>query len=88
MTQYFEELENIISSLNNDEWIQKFRNLLAYIDGTKDTDVDEEWLQEVERRFLEIKEGRVQPIPADDVFAQAKTRLKNKVHPVKMYLAS
>ena len=78
MTQYFEELENIISSLNNDERIQKLRNLLAYIDGTKDTDVDEEWLQEVERRFLEIKEGGVQPIPADDVFAQAKTRLKNK----------
>ena len=78
MTRSIEELEYEIRSLSGDERMHLLRDLIADLDGTKDTDVDEEWLQEVERRFLEIKEGRVQPIPADDVFAQAKTRLKNK----------
>ncbi len=37
---------------------------------------EEEWAVEADRRAMEIREGRVETIPADEVFRKALDRLK------------
>ena len=76
MTRPIEELEYEIRSLSGDERMHLLRDLIADLDGGMDADVEKAWLQEAESRYKELKEGRVHPIPADEVFAQAKARLK------------
>ena len=52
------------------------RDLIADLDGDMDQDVEEAWLVEVERRYKEIKEGSAELIPAEEVFARVRARLK------------
>lgn len=41
-----------------------------------DEDVEKAWIDEAERRYKELKDGKVEPIPAGEVFARARARLK------------
>jgi putative addiction module component (TIGR02574 family) len=51
------------------------RDLIADLDGAIDKDVEKAWLDEAERRHRELKEGTVEPVPAEEVFARARARL-------------
>ena len=50
-------------------------SLLASFSGP-DPDVQREWLDEAERRRWELVAGRVERIPAEEAFAQARARLR------------
>ena len=76
MTLSIEELGNEIRSLSGDERMHLLRDLIADLDGAMDADVEKAWLQEAERRHKELREGLVQAIPGDEVFAQARARLR------------
>jgi hypothetical protein len=52
------------------------RDLIADLDGGLDADIENAWLEEAERRYKELKEGEVELIPAEEVFARARARLK------------
>ena len=41
-----------------------------------DTEIDEAWALEAERRAKEIREGKVKTIPGEDVFRKIRARLK------------
>ncbi len=41
-----------------------------------DPAVERAWMDEADRRWREIKEGKVQCVPADDVMKQARDRLR------------
>ena len=75
MTRSIKELEYEIRSLSGDERMHLLRDLIADLDGAMDADVEKAWLQEAERRYKELREGMIQAIPADEVFAQARARL-------------
>jgi hypothetical protein len=46
------------------------------LDGPPDPDVDAAWLEEARRRDKEIEEGRVELLPADEVFKRFEASLK------------
>lgn len=45
-------------------------------DAPADPGWDEAWDRELDRRIAEVREGRVQLIPADQVFAELDEKLK------------
>ena len=52
------------------------RVLWEELDGPADSEVDAEWLREVQRRSREIDDGLVECIPAEQVFARLETLIK------------
>ncbi len=53
------------------------RRLIASLDDTDDGDVDALWIEEAERRLSEIREGKVQAVPAERVFAEIRGKLES-----------
>ena len=50
--------------------------LLEELDGPPDPDAEAAWLEEIQRRSRELDEGSVKAIPAKEVFAKLRGRLK------------
>jgi putative addiction module component (TIGR02574 family) len=69
-----DELEKEALKLSPDERERLALSLLSSIHGELEYEV--EWAEEVDRRAREIKEGRVELIPGDQVFREALDRLK------------
>jgi hypothetical protein len=78
MTRSIREIEQEIRSLQAAEKNQLLRDLISDIDGESEQDVEQQWLEEAKRRYQELREGLVKPVPAADVIAKAKARLKNE----------
>jgi putative addiction module component (TIGR02574 family) len=76
MARSLQELETEIRSLSSTERTRLLRDLIANLDGDVETDVERAWLDEVEQRHREVKEGVVEPIPANEVFQRARSRLR------------
>ena len=76
MAKTIEDIENEIRSLSADDRMHLLRDLIADLDGSMDEDVEKAWLEEAERRYKELKGGGSELIPAEEVFAQARARLK------------
>ena len=75
MAKTIEDIENEIRSLSVDDRMHLLRDLIADLDGGMDKDVEKSWLEEAERRYKEVKEGNVELIPAEEVFARGRARL-------------
>ena len=63
------EIEAKIRSLSLEDKTELLRSLIAELDGPADTEVEQAWLKEAQRRHREIEEGKVTTIPAEQVFA-------------------
>jgi putative addiction module component (TIGR02574 family) len=50
--------------------------LIASLDQDVDSDAEQAWLEEAERRLDELEAGRAQGVPADTVFVNARSALK------------
>ena len=75
MAKTIEDIENEIRSLSVDDRMHLLRDLIADLDGGMDKNVEKAWPEEAERRYKEVKEGNVELIPAEEVFARARARL-------------
>lgn len=75
MARNIEDIESEIRTLSADDRMHLLRDLIADLDGGLDEDVEKAWLEEAERRYKELKEGKVESVPAKEVFAQARARL-------------
>jgi putative addiction module component (TIGR02574 family) len=53
------------------------RELLKSLESLSEGEVEQLWLEEAERRHAEIDAGSAKTIPADEVFAQARARLRS-----------
>jgi len=69
------EIEAKIRLLSLEEKTELIRSLISELDGPADADVESAWLAEAERRHREIVEGKVKPIPAQQVFQNLRARL-------------
>jgi putative addiction module component (TIGR02574 family) len=69
-------IQEEIRRLSVAEKEEVLRTLLEELDGPPDRDVEAAWLQEVERRAQEMDAGKVQCIPAEDVFRKLDSLLK------------
>jgi len=48
--------------------------LLDSLDDLTDEENDQLWAEEAERRYADYKAGKIQAIPADEVFARLRSR--------------
>ena len=70
------EIETKIRSLSLEDKTELIRALIAELDGPADGDVERAWLQEAQRRYREVVEGKVRPIPGERVFENLRAHLK------------
>ena len=76
MSKTIEDIENEIHALSADDRMHLLRDLIADLDGSMDEGVEKAWLEEAERRYKDLKAGKAELIPAEEVFAKARARLK------------
>ena len=69
-------IEQEIRELSASDKEALLRVLWEELDGPADVAVDAAWLEEVQRRSREIDEGRVDSIPAEEVFARLEALIK------------
>ena len=76
MPSFVEEIEEKIRSLKAEEKIRLLRALIAELDGPTDGDVERAWVEEAKRRYQELTDGKVEPVPAERVFENLRSRLQ------------
>jgi putative addiction module component (TIGR02574 family) len=76
MARAVSEIEKEIRNLARPEQEQLLRALLEELDGPADPDAEQAWLDEVRRRSAEFDAGLIKSIPAEEVFARVRSRLK------------
>jgi putative addiction module component (TIGR02574 family) len=76
MSTVVAEIEAKIRSLSLEDKTELVRALIAELDGPADPDVERAWLEEAQRRYREVIEGKVQPVPGERVFENLRARLK------------
>lgn len=76
MADVVEEIEARIRSLKPEEKTKLLRSLIAELDGASSSDIQTEWMEVARRRYREIVEGKVTPVPGDRVFENVRSRLK------------
>lgn len=67
-----DELKREALQLDSSSRADLARELLESLDGLPEPEVERLWLEEAERRRLEVQAGNVLPIPMDEVFARAR----------------
>jgi putative addiction module component (TIGR02574 family) len=72
------EIEREIRALDPDDQEYLLRALVEELDGPPDTDVEQAWLEEAQRRSRELDSGAVKAIAADEVFSRARAELKRR----------
>lgn len=74
MQTTFETIESEALKLSVTERAKLAEHLIASLD--EDSEIDDAWGAEVERRIAEIEAGTTQLIPAAEVIANARAALK------------
>ena len=70
------QIENQALDLSEDERAQLAQKLILSLESSNDGDLDKEWLLEARRRAVEIDNGEVTPIPAEEVRRKAQALLR------------
>lgn len=70
------DLEVEALKLSEKDRAELARVLLLSLEDVGDEGNELAWAEEAERRYQEIKAGAVELIPSEDVFEQARSRLK------------
>ena len=70
------ELKSIALGLPPEERAELACDLLLSLDSLSEQEIEQLWLEEASRREAEIDAGTARLIPGDQVFAEARARLK------------
>jgi putative addiction module component (TIGR02574 family) len=74
----YEEIENAALALPPLARETLAEHLMASLDPVDQNEIDAYWIQEAERRYKEIEDGIVTPIPGEEVMARLRSRYKRK----------
>ena len=74
METQFETVEEEALKLTPGERAALAQRLLASLD--EDSEIDDAWAAEVERRIAEVENGAVQVIPIEEALSQVRATLK------------
>ncbi len=82
MTNAARDLLERVLALPVEERAEVAASVLRSLDeGNEDPEaVERAWRDEIGRRVREIREGKVKPIPSDEVFARARALLTERRH--------
>jgi putative addiction module component (TIGR02574 family) len=70
------DLDSEALQLPHEERARLAKTLLLSLDAQAEEDLDRVWAEEAARRLREIERGEVTTIPSDEVFREARSRLK------------
>ena len=76
MARTIEKIEEEIQSLSAGEKAELLRLLITELDVPADTDVEQAWLQEAQRRNRELVEGKVKGVHGGRVFENLRSRFR------------
>lgn len=76
MPRSITELEQEASRLPKKDRAVLAHHLIASIDPGEDVDAESAWLEEAEHRYQVFRQGKLAAKSADQVFCDAKARLK------------
>lgn len=74
MKSEVEEIAEKVLKLSSNARASLAEILLESLDYEEDFLVSEEWINEIQKRFREIDEGKVQPIAAEDALAKLEQK--------------
>ena len=77
MARTVHEIEAEIRSLAAADRDRLLRDLLADLDGRRDPEAEAAWLEEAQKRYEELRSGKVKAVPADEVIRKARAGLKH-----------
>lgn len=79
MAHSLAEIENDALRLPPEDRARLAVDLLASLEGSVESpeEIEKLWLAEAERRFRELRDGVVQGLPAQEVFAQLRAKLRS-----------
>lgn len=80
MTHSLSEVEDDAMQLSEEDRARLAVRLLASLEeevGSPE-EIERIWVAEAERRFVELRDGVVQGIPASEVFAQLRSKLSSR----------
>jgi putative addiction module component (TIGR02574 family) len=63
-----------------DDRIELSYNLLQSVDDEEDPEYERLWMEEIERRYRDFEEGRIEAIPGDQVLAELRAKLASMKH--------
>jgi putative addiction module component (TIGR02574 family) len=72
----FKTIEDDALHLPPEDRAKLAQRLLLSLDLLSDTEIEESWLVEAQRRAREIDRGEVQPVPAEEVMRKARALLR------------
>jgi putative addiction module component (TIGR02574 family) len=70
------ELKSMALKLTPEERAELASDLLLSLDDLSEPEIEHLWLEEASRRDAELDAGTAKLIPGDQVFAEARARLK------------
>ena len=73
MPNSLQSVEAAALELSQEERAQLAQSLLASL--PRDPEVEAAWDEEIKRRVAELEAGLIETIPAEDVFAEARSHL-------------
>ena len=76
MARAIGEIEDEVRGLSSRDKERLLAVLLEELEGPPDSDAEMAWLEEIQRRSRELDDGSVGAIPAAQVFARLRERLK------------
>ena len=76
MSTNFEDIERKARSLPLKEKAALARVLIEELDPSIDTDTEQLWVDEAQRRYDAYLKGELEALPGDDVMARARDRIK------------
>jgi len=74
----YEDIKNAALALPPEAREMLAEHLMASLSPEDQWDIDPLWLEEIERRYKEIEDGIVTPIPGEEVMNRLRARMKRK----------
>jgi putative addiction module component (TIGR02574 family) len=66
-----EELEEAVLGLDLEDRAALAHKLLLSLDSPTEDEIERLWIEEAERRLLDLREGRTSEVPGEEVFRRA-----------------
>jgi putative addiction module component (TIGR02574 family) len=76
MSALFDELERQARLLTPQEKAALARILIEELDPERDSQVEQLWIAEAQRRYEAYLQGELESLPGDEVLSRARARLK------------
>lgn len=70
------EIEKSALELNEQDRAELAKRLLISLEDTVDQEIEQAWIDEINRRKKQVKSGEVETIPSEKVLAEAREILK------------